>query len=49
VRDLDDGPATYEETNELLEEFARRLEAFDAQEAAAAAAAGALDGPGGAL
>ena len=49
VRDLDDGPATYEETNELLEEFARRLEAFDAQEAAAAAAAATLDGPGGAL
>ena len=49
VRDVDDGPATYEETNELLEEFARRLEAFDAQEAAAAAAAATLDGPGGAL
>lgn len=49
VRELYDGPATYEETNALLEDFARRLEAWDAQEAAAAAAAGALDAPGGGL
>ena len=32
--DPDDGPATYDETNALLEEFALRLAAFDAAEQA---------------
>ena len=49
VRDVYEGPQTFEETNELLEELATRLGEWNAERAGAAAAAGALDGPGGAL
>jgi transposase len=45
VRDVYEGPQSFDETNELLEEFALRLDAWDAQRRGEAAAAGALDGP----
>jgi hypothetical protein len=49
VRDVYEGPQTFEETNELLEELATRLGEWNAERAGAAVAAPALDGPGGAL
>jgi hypothetical protein len=49
VRDVYEGPQTVEETNELLEELAIRLGEWDAERAAAGAAAATLDAPGGAL
>jgi hypothetical protein len=49
VRDVYEGPQTFEETNELLEELAIRLGEWDAERAAAGAAAATLDAPGDAL
>jgi transposase len=49
VRETYDGPQTYEETNAVLEDFARCLAAWDAQHGGEGADGLMLDGPPGAL